>query len=132
MKNRIDRSVKLGKVKKTKRNIIIKENTYMNSGILQAGKNCLITIGKNCAIGYNVHMRTISHDPHNIKKQIEDHIVIGDNVWIGDNVVILCGINIGDHSIIGANTVVREDVPAYTLCAGVPGKLKKIYKDKIE
>lgn len=42
---------------------------------------------------------------------------------IGAGAVILGGIIIGSHSIIGANAVVVDDVPPYSVVAGVPAKV---------
>jgi lipopolysaccharide O-acetyltransferase len=49
-------------------------------------------------------------------------VEIGDNAWIGDNVVIVGPLRIGRGSIIGANSVVRADVPDSTMAAGVPAR----------
>lgn len=49
-------------------------------------------------------------------------IIIGKNVWIGKNVCIMPNVKIGDYSIIGANSVVTHDIPAYAIVAGVPAK----------
>lgn len=48
--------------------------------------------------------------------------VIGNNVFIGMNTIVLMGANIGDHSIIGAGSVVRGEIPPYTVAAGNPAK----------
>jgi len=50
---------------------------------------------------------------------------IGHDVWIGANVLILPGVTIGDHSIIGAGTVVTKDVPPYAIVVGNPGQIIK-------
>ena len=47
-------------------------------------------------------------------------MTIGDNVWIGDNAVIIGPVSIGAGAIIGANSVVRRDVPAWTIAVGAP------------
>lgn len=52
-------------------------------------------------------------------------IIIGNNVWIGDKACIIGKVTIGDGAIIGANSVVTKDVPAYSVVAGVPAKLLK-------
>ena len=52
-------------------------------------------------------------------------VVIGDDVWIGQRVVILPGIKIGSHSIIGAGSVVTKDVDKYSVVAGNPARLIK-------
>ena len=53
-------------------------------------------------------------------------IRIGDNVWIGDEVTILSGVNIGNNSVIAANSVVTKDVPDDCYALGTPAEIKKI------
>ena len=55
----------------------------------------------------------------------EEPIVIGDDVWIGTRVIVLPGVRIGSHSIIGAGAVVSKDVPDYAIVGGVPAKIIK-------
>jgi len=50
-------------------------------------------------------------------------IRIGRNVWIGFDCCVLPGVTIGDGAIIGARSVVVEDVPPYTLAAGNPARI---------
>ncbi len=42
---------------------------------------------------------------------------------IGANATIVCGITIGEYSLIGAGSVVTKDVPAFALILGNPGKI---------
>ena len=42
---------------------------------------------------------------------------------IGANATIICGNEIGEHSLIGAGAVVTVNVPKYALMLGVPAKL---------
>lgn len=49
-------------------------------------------------------------------------IKIGSNVWIGNGVSIVGSLSIGDGAIIGANSVVINDIDAYSIYAGVPAK----------
>ncbi|CAN0596282.1 unnamed protein product, partial [Ectocarpus sp. 12 AP-2014] len=48
--------------------------------------------------------------------------VIGNDVWIGNNATIMQGIKIGDGAIIGTNSLVTKDVPAYTIVGGNPAR----------
>ena len=41
---------------------------------------------------------------------------------IGANVTIVCGVTIGEYSLIGSGAVVTKDVPPYTLVVGNPGR----------
>ena len=102
-----------------------------NSGV---GMNCelsgRIVIGKNVMMGPNCVMRTYSHAhsridiPMNEQGFEEEQVMhIGDDVWIGTNVIILPGVNIGSHCIIGAGAVVTKDVPDYAIVGGVPAKI---------
>ena len=54
-------------------------------------------------------------------------VSIGKDVWIGSNSVILPGVKIGDHAVIGAGSTVIEDIPPYTVAAGKPAKIMKQY-----
>ena len=48
---------------------------------------------------------------------------VGKSVSIGANATIVCGITIGEYSLIGAGAVVTKDVPPYSLVVGNPGKV---------
>jgi acetyltransferase-like isoleucine patch superfamily enzyme len=50
-------------------------------------------------------------------------IRIGNGVWIGFDSCVLPGVQIGDGSIVGARSVVTEDVPANVVVAGNPARL---------
>jgi acetyltransferase-like isoleucine patch superfamily enzyme len=49
-------------------------------------------------------------------------IRIGTNVWIGFDVCVLPGVTIGAGAVVGARSVVMEDVPAYAVVAGNPAQ----------
>jgi maltose O-acetyltransferase len=50
-------------------------------------------------------------------------IEIEDDVWIGFGSTILKGVKIGRGSVIGAETVVTKDVPAYAVLVGNPPRV---------
>lgn len=50
-------------------------------------------------------------------------VVIGCNVFIGTRCLILKGVSIGDHAVIGAGSVVTHDIPANAHAAGNPCKV---------
>jgi serine O-acetyltransferase len=57
---------------------------------------------------------------------------VGDKVTIGANATLLGPIRIGSNSIIGAGSVVTDDVPPGSVVVGVPGRVIKIYGKKVE
>ncbi|MDO5442514.1 MAG: CatB-related O-acetyltransferase [Bacteroidia bacterium] len=58
--------------------------------------------------------------------------VIGNDVWIGQNVTVMPGVHIGDGAIVGANSTVASDVPAYAIVAGNPARLlRKRFDDEM-
>ncbi len=48
---------------------------------------------------------------------------IGPNCWLGANVVVTSGVTIGERSVVGANSVVTEDLPPRVVAAGVPARV---------
>ena len=50
-------------------------------------------------------------------------IRIGSNVWMGFEVCVLPGVSIGEGAIIGARSVVVEDIPPFAIAAGNPARV---------
>lgn len=57
-------------------------------------------------------------------------IVIKHGSWIGQNVVIMPGVTIGEHVIIGANSTVTKSVPPRCIAAGSPAKVLKRWDEQ--
>ncbi len=51
--------------------------------------------------------------------------------WIGARATVLCGVTVGECAVVGAGSLVREDVPPWTIVAGVPAKVIKTIQPKI-
>lgn len=48
---------------------------------------------------------------------------LGDLSLLGSGACVLPGINIGERSIVGAGAVVTRDIPARSVCTGIPAKV---------
>lgn len=57
---------------------------------------------------------------------------LGRDVWIAAHVTVADGSNIGDHAVIGANSLVMGEVPANHLAAGSPAKVIRELKRGVE
>ena len=95
--------------------------------ILAADK---ITIGNNVLIGANSLIT--DNDWHNTDPKIRLEeckitipVRIENNVWLGVNSVVLKGVNIGENTVIAANSIVVKNIPANVIAGGNPCKVLK-------
>jgi acetyltransferase-like isoleucine patch superfamily enzyme len=54
-------------------------------------------------------------------------VLIGRETWLGQNVVVLPGVTIGQHCVIGANSVVNSAIPDFSVAVGAPARVVKQY-----
>lgn len=92
-----------------------------------------VFIYNNVLIADRVFISDITHTYEDIltpilKQPIKNigEVVIGEGTWIGENTCII-GAKIGKHCVIGANSVVTEDIPDYCVAVGSPAKVVKKY-----
>jgi acetyltransferase-like isoleucine patch superfamily enzyme len=87
-----------------------------------------ISIGRETIIGAYSYLISANHGSQRGGLPFRDQayegapIHIGRNVWLGCHVVVLPGVTIGDHAIIGAGAVVTSDVPPGETWGGVPAR----------
>ncbi len=60
---------------------------------------------------------------HDMTRGLYLHTRIGQNCFIGGRSLILPGIEIGDHCVVGAGSVVTKSVPPRSLVAGNPARV---------
>jgi len=92
-----------------------------------------VSIGNNVNIAQNVIISGLNHNYQDISRQIDQQgvttspVSIGNDVWIGANSVILPGVTIGQHSIIGAESAVINSVTDYSVAVGNPARIIRKY-----
>lgn len=93
-----------------------------------------IFVGDNVMFGPNVIIATAGHpvDPPLREKvaQFNIPVRIGKNVWIGAGAIVLLGVTIGDHSVIGAGSVVTKDIPPNVVAVGNPCRVLREINDR--
>ncbi|MBK7095848.1 MAG: acyltransferase [Saprospiraceae bacterium] len=128
-KYRIPSSAIIGDLTIVGENFSIGDNSYFNSGYISSNINAKVQIGKWCALGHNVTLLAVTHDPgiptgnENLRPLKMGDVIIEDGVWIGSNVIIVPGVKIGRQAVIGGNSVVTKDIPECTVCSGNPCKV---------
>ena len=111
--------------------IEIGDNVNINDGVVVNATKSKVLIGNNVTISSNVQIIAASYDPvkflnsgSDAKDHVYSEIIIGDNVWICAGAIILPGVKIADHVVIGAGSVVTKSIEEpWCIFAGNPAKL---------
>lgn len=106
--------------------LVMKDHASFGKGCSITGKG-VVTIGRHVEMGQRCMIVTQNHryleegyDGFDIKD-----VLIDDHALIGHRAIVLPGVKIGKHAIIGAGAVVTKDIPDYAVAAGVPAKVIK-------
>jgi acetyltransferase-like isoleucine patch superfamily enzyme len=109
--------------------VIVGPGSFINSGcVLYTGHG--IRIGANVLIAANCTLAPTNHEIRERGRLIREQgfspsrggIIIEDDVWIGANSVILDGAVLRRGSVVGAGSVVRHELPEYSINVGVPAR----------
>lgn len=121
-------------------NVIIGKDCYIGPGAALRGDWGKIIIENGCNVQENciVHMFPgitvlLKEGAHIGHGAIIHGATIGKNCLVGMNAVIMDNVELGDESIIGALTFIKQDekIPARSLVAGNPGKIIKQVSDEM-
>lgn len=111
-------------------NIIMKDHANIGDYASLKGPYGKIIIGQHVMMG--THCTIIAQNHRYLDEGFDEFegkdVVIDDFAWIGDKVIILPGVRIGKHAIIGAGAVVPKNIPDYAIAAGNPATVKKYRK----
>ena len=109
--------------------IAIGEGSFLNLGVMVAAL-ALVDIGAHCMFANGCLITDADHRFDDRSRPVpwqgftsKGPTRVGDNVWCGAHVVVTSGVTIGERSVIGANSVVTSDIPAFTVAAGAPARV---------
>ncbi len=114
---------------------ILRGTTILGITNLVVGKHCnigfrcmidaraKITIGDYVVIASDTHFITGTHDVYDPGfAAIFKPITVHDCAWIASRATVLCGVDIGHGAVVAACSLVKDDVPAMDIVAGLPAK----------
>jgi acetyltransferase-like isoleucine patch superfamily enzyme len=109
----------------------IHETAVVNNALFNVSGGT-ITVGEYAFFGHDTAILTGTHDIDKFghERQLAfpregRDVVIGDGVWLASHVLVLGPVTIGEHAVVAAGSLVREDVAPYTVVAGRPAKVVK-------
>jgi sugar O-acyltransferase (sialic acid O-acetyltransferase NeuD family) len=95
-------------------------NSVVNA-FAQIGRNCIINTGAiiehDCVIGEAVHVSP--------NVALAGGTKVGDLSWLGIGSLTKQLVEIGENTIIGANTTVINNIPSNVMAVGTPAVIKK-------
>jgi acetyltransferase-like isoleucine patch superfamily enzyme len=94
--------------------ISVSEEVVIEDDVIVAAFTSIIDSDHTFAAG----RPNVLHNP-----EVTAPVRIGRGTWIGERVAVLKGANIGRCCIIGANSVVRGDIPDYSIAVGAPARV---------
>ncbi len=116
--------VEIQKHAKIGKNVKVSSHTFICEGV---------TIDDNVFIGHNVSFINDKYprstaSSGGLQTEADWKVVptfVGRGASIGTSSTILCGVSIGENSIIGAGSVVTKDIPPNVVAAGVPARIRR-------
>jgi lipopolysaccharide O-acetyltransferase len=89
-----------------------------------------VRLGKGVLFARNVYVADHAHAFEDTSRAVLDQgvtdvrpVEICDGAWLGQNVVVCPGVRIGRGAVVGANSVVRDDVPDHAVAVGAPARV---------
>lgn len=120
---------------------MVPNQSLISDQIVVIGERCLIgrqssivghlsiVIGDDVYFGPNVYVTDQNHGyadpalPIGRQTNPERPVRIGSGSWIGTNAVVLPGVTIGRQVVIGAGSIVHDDIPDHSIAVGVPARV---------
>lgn len=101
-------------------------NSTINPGVYLDCRGDAINIGNYVDISSEAIVYTLTHDILSCDfAVVSGPVDLSDNVWICSRAIVLPKTSIGTGSVVGANSVVKGNLPGHQLWQGNPAVFKK-------
>lgn len=117
------RGVKIGKGVFIGSDVFI-DNTYPESIVVE---DYVTIISRTFIVGHTfdpVHLKNVLRDK---TRETKRGVTLKKGCYVGAQCCILAGVTIGECAIVGAGSVVTEDIPSYSIAVGVPAKVVRTF-----
>jgi len=84
-----------------------------------------VVLGRRAWVGPGC--RVFDADQHDLDAERPERrapVRIGSHVWITSDVTVMRGVEIGDHCVVGARSLVDRDLPPHSLAYGIPARVR--------
>ncbi len=104
------------------------ENIWIEENVSMGHDNHLwafapIRIGRYTQTAKDLLIISGSHDSASFESLANQEVIIGAGCWIGARVTILGGSKIGKGCVIGACSMVKGDIPDWSVAVGIPARV---------
>jgi len=116
------------------RNLVIGDEVDLSKDVLitTAGG---VTIGDRTLIGYRTQILSANHQIPKVGVRIPVSgdvfapVIIGKDCWIAAGCIVLPGVTIGDGAVVAAGSIVKDDIAANSIVAGVPAQFIRMREE---
>ena len=107
-----------GIIMNTRAKVVFKKNSGAAFGLIAVTGNHMSVVGLNLK-----QIDDKIKDKMDINNEMDKDIIVEEDVWIGNHVTLLSGVTVGRGAEVGAGSVVRGNIPPYSVVIGNPCKV---------
>lgn len=102
---------------------------------IQAKAGAAVRVGDNTAVSHYVFVYTENrvadqdmgrtrNRNHSLDVRLAD-VTVGDDCWVGAFTFLTEGTSVGENAVVGAHSVVTDDLPPHCIAAGTPARVRR-------
>ncbi|SEL00563.1 transferase hexapeptide (six repeat-containing protein) [Chitinophaga rupis] len=110
--------------------VVVRPGTHFHGVAANLDKSIIIEDDVLLGSGIHIYVGNHAYDNPDLLIIEQGHseckpVILKKGCWIGANVVLLPGVTIGEHTVVGSGAVVTKSLPDRVVAGGVPAKIIK-------